>query len=192
MASFAGDHPSVLALRTLASEGTPLAGYLDTARDLSRAVKEKVAKSFYPEIEDPVDFLAIHPLKAAIEEVSGTPEFDRIRTHIDATERERVVAVGGVHILATERHEARRIDNQLRGRAGRQGDPGSSRFYMSLQDDLMRIFGSERISGLMLKLGWKKASRSSTRWSPSRSSELRSRWRARTSPSASICSSTTT
>ena len=153
MASFAGDHPSVLALRTLASEGTPLAGYLDTARDLSRAVKEKVAKSFYPEIEDPVDFLAIHPLKAAIEEVSGTPEFDRIRTHIDATERERVVAVGGVHILATERHEARRIDNQLRGRAGRQGDPGSSRFYMSLQDDLMRIFGSERISGLMLKLG---------------------------------------
>ena len=153
MASFAGDHPSVLALQTLAQEGTPLAGYLDTARDLSRAVKEKVAKSFYPEIENPVDFLAVHPLKAGIEEVSGTPEFDHIRKHIDATERERVVAVGGVHILATERHEARRIDNQLRGRAGRQGDPGSSRFYMSLQDDLMRIFGSERISGLMLKLG---------------------------------------
>ena len=64
-----------------------------------------------------------------------------------------MVALGGVHILATERHEARRIDNQLRGRAGRQGDPGSSRFYLSLQDDLMRIFGSERISGLMLKLG---------------------------------------
>ena len=64
-----------------------------------------------------------------------------------------MVALGGLHILATERHEARRIDNQLRGRAGRQGDPGSSRFYLSLQDDLMRIFGSERISGLMLKLG---------------------------------------
>jgi len=153
MASFAGDHPSVLALRTLAQEGTPLAGYLDTAQDLSRAVKEKVAKSFYPEIENPVDFLAVHPLKDAIDEVAGTPEFERIQVHIDATERERVVAVGGVHILATERHEARRIDNQLRGRAGRQGDPGSSRFYMSLQDDLMRIFGSERISGLMLKLG---------------------------------------
>jgi preprotein translocase subunit SecA len=63
------------------------------------------------------------------------------------------VALGGLHILGTERHEARRIDNQLRGRAGRQGDPGSSRFYLSLQDDLMRIFGSERISGLMLRLG---------------------------------------
>ena len=64
-----------------------------------------------------------------------------------------MVALGGVHILGTERHEARRIDNQLRGRAGRQGDPGSSRFYLSLEDDLMRIFGSERISGLMLRLG---------------------------------------
>ena len=64
-----------------------------------------------------------------------------------------VVRAGGLHILATERHEARRIDNQLRGRAGRQGDPGSSRFYLSLEDDLMRIFGSDRISGLMQKLG---------------------------------------
>ena len=64
-----------------------------------------------------------------------------------------VVAAGGLHILATERHEARRIDNQLRGRAGRQGDPGSSRFYLSLEDDLMRIFGSDKISGLMQRLG---------------------------------------
>jgi len=64
-----------------------------------------------------------------------------------------VVAQGGLHILATERHEARRIDNQLRGRSGRQGDPGSSRFYLSLEDDLLRIFGSERIKGLMGKLG---------------------------------------
>lgn len=62
---------------------------------------------------------------------------------------EEVLAAGGLHILGTERHEARRIDNQLRGRSGRQGDPGSSRFYLSLQDDLMRIFGSDRISGLM-------------------------------------------
>ncbi len=69
------------------------------------------------------------------------------------TEHDRVVALGGLHILGTERHEARRIDNQLRGRAGRQGDPGSSRFYMSLEDDLMRIFGSDRISGLMKRLG---------------------------------------
>jgi len=68
-------------------------------------------------------------------------------------EHDEVVAVGGLHILGTERHEARRIDNQLRGRAGRQGDPGSSRFYLSLEDDLMRIFGGERIKGLMLRLG---------------------------------------
>ncbi|WMW65208.1 preprotein translocase subunit SecA [Nitratidesulfovibrio liaohensis] len=60
---------------------------------------------------------------------------------------------GGLHILGTERHESRRIDNQLRGRSGRQGDPGSSRFYLSLEDDLMRLFGSDRISGLMQKLG---------------------------------------
>src|SRR3972149_1708802 len=58
---------------------------------------------------------------------------------------EGVAALGGLHIIGTERHEARRIDNQLRGRAGRQGDPGSSRFYVSLQDDLMRIFASERV-----------------------------------------------
>ena len=66
---------------------------------------------------------------------------------------EEVVQAGGLHILATERHESRRIDNQLRGRAGRQGDPGSSRFFLSLEDDLMRIFGSDRISGLMQRLG---------------------------------------
>jgi preprotein translocase subunit SecA len=68
-------------------------------------------------------------------------------------EHEEVVDHGGLHILGTERHEARRIDNQLRGRAGRQGDPGSSRFYLSLEDDLMRIFGSDRISGLMQRMG---------------------------------------
>ncbi|WP_455552316.1 preprotein translocase subunit SecA [Desulfovibrio sp.] len=68
---------------------------------------------------------------------------------------EGVLELGGLHILGTERHESRRIDNQLRGRSGRQGDPGSSRFYLSLEDDLMRLFGSERISGLMEKLGLK-------------------------------------
>ncbi|MFQ5778075.1 MAG: preprotein translocase subunit SecA, partial [Terriglobia bacterium] len=68
-------------------------------------------------------------------------------------EHDEVVARDGLHILGTERHEARRIDNQLRGRAGRQGDPGSSRFYLSLEDDLMRIFGGERLKGLMLKVG---------------------------------------
>jgi len=72
---------------------------------------------------------------------------------ICSKERERVIALGGLHIIGTERHEARRIDNQLRGRSGRQGDPGSSRFYLSLEDDLMRIFASDRISGLMSRLG---------------------------------------
>ena len=70
-----------------------------------------------------------------------------------SAEHERVVQLGGLHIVATERHEARRIDNQLRGRAGRQGDPGSSRFYLSLEDDLLRIFGGERLQRIMDKLG---------------------------------------
>jgi preprotein translocase subunit SecA len=78
--------------------------------------------------------------------------FEHFRRQCDA-EHDEVVALGGLHIVATERHEARRIDNQLRGRAGRQGDPGASRFYLSLEDDLMRIFGSDRISGLMQRLG---------------------------------------
>jgi len=69
------------------------------------------------------------------------------------TEREEVIALGGLHILGTERHEARRIDNQLRGRAGRQGDPGSSRFFLSLEDDLLRVFGGERVKALMYRLG---------------------------------------
>jgi preprotein translocase subunit SecA len=72
---------------------------------------------------------------------------------ICAAEHDEVVQLGGLHILGTERHESRRIDNQLRGRSGRQGDPGSSRFYLSLQDDLLRIFGSERVSMIMDKLG---------------------------------------
>ncbi len=76
----------------------------------------------------------------------------RFKLTTDA-EHDRVVELGGLHILGTERHEARRIDNQLRGRAGRQGDPGSSRFYLSLEDDLLRIFAGERISKIMHKLG---------------------------------------
>jgi len=68
-------------------------------------------------------------------------------------EHERVVQLGGLHIIGTERHESRRVDNQLRGRSGRQGDPGSSRFYLSLEDDLLRIFGSERIQRIMDHLG---------------------------------------
>src|SRR6201998_1195969 len=78
--------------------------------------------------------------------------FARYKADTDGEHKE-VIQAGGLHIFGTERHEARRIDNQLRGRAGRQGDPGSSRFYLSLEDDLLRIFGGERMQNLMLKLG---------------------------------------
>ena len=80
------------------------------------------------------------------------PVYDQFAEQCKA-ERDEVIALGGLHILGTERHEARRIDNQLRGRAGRQGDPGSSRFFLSLEDDLMRIFGGERVKALMYRLG---------------------------------------
>jgi preprotein translocase subunit SecA len=83
-------------------------------------------------------------------------ELEQIKEQITGEiqkEHDEVTALGGLHILGTERHESRRIDNQLRGRAGRQGDPGSSRFYLSLQDDLLRIFGGERMQNLMLRLG---------------------------------------
>jgi preprotein translocase SecA subunit len=82
--------------------------------------------------------------------------YDEILQHYNqlcAEGREKVIEAGGLFIIGTERHESRRIDNQLRGRAGRQGDPGASRFYLSLEDDLMRIFGAERIQGLMTRLG---------------------------------------
>ena len=86
----------------------------------------------------------------------GREAYERVFEHfrtLCAAEHEEVVRIGGLHIIGTERHEARRIDNQLRGRAGRQGDPGSSRFYLSLEDDLMRIFGAANIAGLMQRLG---------------------------------------
>ncbi len=83
------------------------------------------------------------------------PIFDQFAEQCRA-EHDEVVAMGGLHILGTERHESRRIDNQLRGRAGRQGDPGSSRFYLSLEDDLLRIFGGDRVKALMYRLGMKE------------------------------------
>ncbi len=89
-------------------------------------------------------------------EIEDAAERKHIETQIKRewdTDHEDVVGVGGLHIIGTERHESRRIDNQLRGRSGRQGDPGSSRFYLSLEDDLMRIFGGDRIMGLMERLG---------------------------------------
>jgi len=104
------------------------------------------------------DFLAndtIAKLKASGKDLSEEEEKNIFQEMKQKTEEEhkKVVELGGLHILGTERHEARRIDNQLRGRSGRQGDPGSNRFYLSLEDDLMRIFGSDRISGIMTRLG---------------------------------------
>jgi preprotein translocase subunit SecA len=86
----------------------------------------------------------------------GSEKYESLVEHFTAQcgqEREKVLEEGGLHILGTERHESRRIDNQLRGRSGRQGDPGSSRFYLSLEDDLLRIFGSDKISSVMDRLG---------------------------------------
>ncbi len=100
---------------------------------------EGLAKEFLKDKKDPTEEEKAEALRKAKE--------------ICERDRKKVVEAGGLHIIGTERHEARRIDNQLRGRSGRQGDPGSTRFYLSLEDDLMRIFGSDKISGLMGKLG---------------------------------------
>jgi preprotein translocase subunit SecA len=104
------------------------------------------------------EFLAREMLRKRGLDPATAADGDRARARAEArritdAEHGRVVELGGLHILATERHESRRIDNQLRGRSGRQGDPGSSRFYLSLEDDLLRIFGSERIQKIMDRLG---------------------------------------
>ena len=87
-------------------------------------------------------------------EINGTDagQEDKIRSEIDE-EKNKVIGANGLYVIGTERHESRRIDNQLRGRSGRQGDPGASKFFLSLEDDLMRIFGSERMDGMLKKLG---------------------------------------
>src|SRR5262249_14845094 len=80
---------------------------------------------------------------------------DEIRAQV-ARLKEKALAAGGLYVLGTERHESRRIDNQLRGRSGRQGDPGHSKFFLSLEDDLMRIFGSDKLDGMLQRLGLKE------------------------------------
>lgn len=98
-------------------------------------------------------------IKAELAAIPEGPERDEriaaINTEV-ATAREDVLEAGGLYVIGTERHESRRIDNQLRGRSGRQGDPGNSKFFLSLEDDLMRIFGSERMDGMLKKLGLKE------------------------------------
>jgi preprotein translocase subunit SecA len=94
-------------------------------------------------------------LGGVIDETERARREDEIRSEI-RVDKEKVVAAGGLYIVGTERHESRRIDNQLRGRSGRQGDPGASKFFLSLQDDLMRIFGSERMDTMLSRLGLEK------------------------------------
>jgi len=102
-------------------------------------------------------------LEARLHGVEDPTERERIRA-LWQTQHDKVVELGGLHVLGTERNESRRVDNQLRGRSGRQGDPGSSRFYLSLQDDLMRIFASDRVSGWMQKLGLEPGEAIEHRW----------------------------
>ncbi len=101
------------------------------------------------------EYLCNAQIRSRGEEISEE-EREKVLSELEEAfrkEREEVMRQGGLHIIGTERHESRRVDNQLRGRAGRQGDPGSSRFYLSLEDDLMRIFGADKIKGLMERMG---------------------------------------
>lgn len=103
--------------------------------------------------------------EAELAQVDSADEAARTKAHKEWEARHRhVLEAGGLHIIGTERHESRRVDNQLRGRAGRQGDPGSSRFYLSMDDNLMRIFGGERMKGLMEKLGMEEDEVIEHRW----------------------------
>ena len=133
-----GGNPKVLAAELVRRGDVPEDG--SDPEEVGRTVEEVRQLQRYGLLDLAVDV-----------EAYGTA-MTAVRKQIEA-EHQQVVAIGGLHIIATERHEARRIDNQLRGRAGRQGDPGSSRFYLSLEADLLRLFGSDRISRIMEKLG---------------------------------------
>src|SRR4051794_29630935 len=154
----AGRRANVTIATNMAGRGTDIllggnAGHMARQQTLSEEIAEKLSKGDEKFVDDE-DFVYFFHNDGFYR--VPRKEWERIFSHFQrqtSTEHNDVVGVGGLHILGTERHEARRIDNQLRGRAGRQGDPGSSRFYLSLEDDLMRIFGSDRISGLMQRLG---------------------------------------
>src|SRR6188768_4268880 len=154
----AGRKDTVTIATNMAGRGTDilLGGnpeYIARQQTLGDQIVEKLPKGQEKFVDD-ADFVYFYHLDSFYR--VQRPEYERIFAAYKKStdvEHDEVVALGGLHIIATERHEARRIDNQLRGRAGRQGDPGSSRFYLSLEDDLMRIFGSDRISGLMQRLG---------------------------------------
>jgi len=99
-----------------------------------------------------LDMRVRNELGGEMDEATRAQKIEEIRAQI-AADKEKALAAGGLYVVGTERHESRRIDNQLRGRSGRQGDPGASKFFLSLQDDLMRIFGSERMDGILTRLG---------------------------------------
>jgi preprotein translocase subunit SecA len=154
----AGRRDAVTIATNMAGRGTDIllggnAEFMARQQTLAEEVAERLPRSEARFVDDDEFVYFFH-----IDSFYRVPraDWERIFAHFKAqtdAEHEEVVTLGGLHILGTERHEARRIDNQLRGRAGRQGDPGSSRFYLSLEDDLMRIFGSDRIAGLMQRLG---------------------------------------
>ena len=130
-----------------------------------------------------------HEREAEIVALAGQRKAVTIATNMagrgtDIVLGEGVKELGGLHIIGTERHESRRIDNQLRGRSGRQGDPGSSRFYVSLEDDLMRLFGSERISSIMERFGWEEHQPIEHPTSPAALRMPRREWKPTTSKSA--------
>jgi preprotein translocase subunit SecA len=114
------------------------------------ARQEMAAKEFD---NDRYLLFEMEPEERAEYEAAYAPILDKHKADTDA-EHEEVVGLGGLYVLGTERHESRRIDNQLRGRSGRQGDPGESLFYLSLEDDLMRMFASDRVSSIMERLKW--------------------------------------
>jgi preprotein translocase subunit SecA len=156
--SQAGRRGSVTIATNMAGRGTDilLGGnpeFMARQQSLAEQIAERLPKGEERFVDDE-EFVYFYHLDSFYR--VPKPRYDAIFEHFKKqcdVEHDEVIGAGGLHILGTERHEARRVDNQLRGRAGRQGDPGSSRFYLSLQDDLMRIFGSDRISGLMQRLG---------------------------------------
>ena len=154
----AGRKGTVTIATNMAGRGTDIVlggnpEFMARQRVLAEELGERIPKSEARFVDDE-EFVYFYHLDSFYR--VRRPDWDRMfeaYKHQTDVEHDEVVGVGGLHIIGTERHEARRIDNQLRGRAGRQGDPGSSRFYLSLEDDLMRIFGSDRIASLMQRLG---------------------------------------
>jgi preprotein translocase subunit SecA len=156
--SQAGRRGSVTIATNMAGRGTDilLGGnpeFMARQQSLAEQIAERLPKGEERFVDDE-EFVYFYHLDSfyRVPKLRYNAIFEHFKKQCDS-EHDEVIGAGGLHILGTERHEARRVDNQLRGRAGRQGDPGSSRFYLSLQDDLMRIFGSDRISGLMQRLG---------------------------------------